>query len=173
MISEVKIIRTVYGDHSHKVFREIPPFPTITNQVIYVWGEENERWLKKCGYETRLQREEDLPDFIDDQNHLFRKLVTLKKSLEEFEEVLFIDWDCRILKPFDDVFYQYLKEKPIQCPIYSQHKDVKNTLLETNPNPTPSILKFYENIEITFKEYSWKHGNQFIVPNFGVFYSRD
>ena len=119
MISDVKIIRTVYGSLDNTVFREMPSIPTISNQIVYVWGEENQDWLNDKGYETRLQNENDLPEYVTEISDFIRKLISLKKGLEEFGEVLHLDWDCRILKPFDETFYGYLNEKPIQCPIYS------------------------------------------------------
>ena len=129
--------------------------------------------VKNRGYETRLQSESEVPDFIDDTNHFFRKLISLKKSLEEFGEVLLLDWDCRILKPFDETFYGYLNEKPIQCPIYSHPMDLKNTYLENIPNTSETTEIFFTDMEQTFKIHSWKMNNQLITPNFGFFYSRD
>lgn len=173
MKSEVKIIRTLYGTQKHDVFREIPPIPTITNQVVYVWGIENEKWLKNRGYETRLQDSKDLPDYITDKTHLYMKLVTLDLALQEFGEVMFLDWDCKILRELDSTFYGYLKQKPIQCPIYSHYKEPLESLLEYNKDPTPFYQEFYDHMNKTIKKFSWEYEDMLVIPNFGFFYSRD
>ena len=42
----MKIIRVLWGD---KINDEIPPFPLLENEVVYVWGEENNQMLLDRG----------------------------------------------------------------------------------------------------------------------------
>jgi hypothetical protein len=171
MKSDIKIIRAYWGD-SKKLRDEIPPLPIYDNQIVYVWGENNDKFLRDRGFETRIVTEED-PCKIDHKNSLIRKLIAIKMSLEEFHEIMFIDWDCYILRELDDSFYKYISDKPTQIPLYAHLS-----------NPIDGIEEFYVNRElehVEFKnetnkyilEYSWKCDDMCILPNFGFFYSRE
>ena len=77
-------------------------------------------------------------------------------TLQEFDEVLLLDWDCYILRPLDKNFYDSLKEKPIQIPLYIQHKDTKAAILEVIPKEQPQALKDELTLlEEGFHKYGW------------------
>ena len=96
MKSDIKIIRAYWGD-SENLRSEIPPLPIYDNQIVYVWGENNNKFLSDRGFKTRIVTEED-PCKIDHTNFLIRKLMVIKLALEEFSEIMFMDWDCYILR---------------------------------------------------------------------------
>ncbi|MAJ29490.1 MAG: hypothetical protein CMJ92_08825, partial [Planctomycetes bacterium] len=107
-------------------------------------------------------------------NKFGRKLQALDLALQEFGEVLLLDWDCFILKPFDKNFYNSLKEKPIQIPLYIQHKDTKNAVLEMLvKDQSPSLLRELEDLEVGMNKYGWEWEEGVIAPNFGFVYCRD
>jgi len=164
----MKIIRVLWGN---KINHEIPRLPLLENEVVYVWGEENNQMLLDRGYETRLLSSYM---FEGEYNHFGKKLFALNQALEEFGEVLLLDWDCFLLKPLDDHFYNTLKEKPVQIPLYIQHKDTKDAILEVLP-PNQSI-KLQKELDIMgdgFKKYGWEWEDGYVGPNFGFVYCRD
>ena len=48
----VKIVRALWGD-INQFIDEIPKKPKY-DEMVYVWGVENNEYLKKCGYNTTL-----------------------------------------------------------------------------------------------------------------------
>ena len=164
----MKIIRVLWGNN---VNHEVPPFPLLGNEVVYVWGEENNKELLKRGFETRFLHSNM---FEDEFNAFGKKLFALNEALGEFKEVLLLDWDCHLLKPLDEYFYNTLKEKPIQIPLYIQPKNTKETILETlEPNQSIELQKELHLMEKGFKKYGWHWEEGYVAPNFGWVYCRD
>ena len=121
-------------------------------------------------------------DDYDLDNIYGKKLLVLDKALQDWGEVLMLDWDCYILKPLDKHFYNSLQSKPIQIPLYAHHKDSKRSLIETIPtdHPLNNIKEYSEHIYTTIDnldkelpKYSWEWNDGLIIPNFGCVYSRD
>jgi hypothetical protein len=172
-MSTIKIIRTYWGSNPITI-KELSPFPVYPKQeIVYVWGEDNESMFKQLGYETRLVSETLYPYFNTDNTQYGNKLVVLKLALEEFKEVMMLDWDCYILRPLDNQFYEYLKSKPIQCPLYSHHSRVIESLAEAFPNSSDILKQFFVKMEEGFGKYRWVLGEGSVSPNFGMFYTRD
>tara|TARA_Y100000356_G_scaffold129543_1_gene130722 strand:+ start:6184 stop:6927 length:744 start_codon:yes stop_codon:yes gene_type:complete len=164
----MKIIRVLWGD---KVNHEIPPFPLLENEIVYVWGEENNQLLIDRGWETRLLSSYM---FEGEFNGFGKKLFALNQALEEFNEVLLLDWDCYLLKPLDDNFYNLLKEKPIQIPLYIQHEDTKNAILDlVGQNQSAKFMEEMDLLQEGFKKYGWEWEEGLVAPNFGFVYCRD
>jgi len=179
----IKIIRFLWG-YRENTLKEIPLFPLYPkNEIVYVWGKENERLLKERGYETRYVEEESSPYAYDLLELIYeRKVVALDLALKEFGEVLMLDWDCYILRPLDNNFLNELRKKPIQCPLYAQHQDCYNALYEVIPPNHPWFQdpEEHDHLEnhlriITkgFLKWHWKWEEGLISPNFGFFYSND
>ena len=171
METKIKIIRAYWGD-SKKLKKEIPPLPIHENQIVYVWGEDNENFLKKRGFKTRLVIEED-PCKLDYSNLLIRKLIAVKLALEEFGEIMFIDWDCYILRELDDNFYKYITSKPIQIPLYAHTLNPIDGMSESSLSLSPEGYALNKETSDFILKYSWKDNGMCILPNFGFFYSRD
>ena len=164
----MKIIRVLWGDG---VNHEVPPFPLLENEIVYVWGEENNKQLLKRGFETRLL---DISIFNGKFNFFGKKLFALEQALKEFNEVLLLDWDCYQLKPLDKYFYNSLKSKPIQIPLYIQPKNTKEAILEIlPPNQSIELQKELDLMGNGFKKYGWEWEDGYVAPNFGWVYCRD
>lgn len=175
MNTTIKIIRVLWVNKEYEnTFNEVPIIPTYPNQIVYVWGEEINKHLLDLGYQTRLIQDNT---FNETSNTEYgRKLIALDLALQEFGEVLLLDWDCHILRPFDNNFYNYLQSKPIQCPLYTQHVDTTNALYEVFIKDDETLKKFKpfaEEMERSFNKYSWKVEEGLVSPNFCCVYSRD
>jgi hypothetical protein len=141
----MRIVRACWTD-SNLIFHwdHVPTTPQH-NEVVYVWGVENEQRLRDMGYDTRL-----VENSVFNEEYAYgRKLEALDRGLKEFGEVLLLDWDCVFVKPIDTRFYELLQEKPIQVPIYVHPID----------NPFGNSWKVEEGV--------------YFSPNFGFCYSRD
>ena len=181
-MSNIKIIRSLWGFRDH-TYNEIPPMPLLQNEVVYVWGKENEAMLKERGFETRYVEEESSPFAYEILELIYeRKLIALDLALKEFGEVIMLDWDCHLLKPLDDDFMESLRQKPIQVPLYAQHKDCYNALYDAMPKNHPlfkdptEINKVEDHLRIItkgFLKWNWEWDEGLISPNFSFVYSRD
>lgn len=175
-MSTIKIIRTFFGDN-HDSKKEISPFPTLPlDEIVYVWGEENQKYIIDKGFEIRPVSDDLYPYFNSYHTRYGRKLVALKLALEEFDEVIMLDWDCYLLRPLDNNFYKYLEDKPIQCPLYSHHiNTAKSFIARKELQPvSDKQQEWWEVIEKELVKYNWKYKKDtLITPNFGFVYSRD
>ena len=164
----MKIIRVHWGD---KINNEIPRVPLLKDEVVYVYSMDFYWELKKRGFEIRVVKEEI---FNNEWNTFGRKLQCLDLALQEFGEVILLDWDCYQLKPFDDEFYKLLKQKPIQIPLYIQHKDTKNAILDlVGQNQSAKFMEEMDLLQEGFKKYGWEWEEGLVAPNFGFVYCRD
>ena len=168
---KIKIIRVLWGGN---VNHEIPRMPLYPEQeIVYCFDYESFWFIQDLGYEAKLVKDTKF-DGKKGYNKFGRKLQALDLALQEFGEVLLLDWDCFILKPFDKNFYDSLKEKPIQIPLYIQHKDTKNAVLEMLvKDQSPSLLRELEDLEVGMNKYGWEWEEGVIAPNFGFVYCRD
>ena len=175
-MNTVKIIRTFFGDDPDSR-KEISPFPTLPlDEIVYVWGEDNQKFISDKGFEIRSVSDDLYPYFNTYHTRFGRKLVALKLALEEFDEVIMLDWDCYLLRPLDKTFFDYLKSKPIQCPLYSHHVNTAKSFTARKDFPPVSakLQEWWDVIEKELAKYNWKYKNDILVtPNFGFVYSRD
>ena len=89
----MKLIRALWGDKK-EIKEEIPTKPD--DSVVYVWGKDNLDFLKSLGYKTR---------FVEDtlESDYKFKLISLDLGFKEFEECIFLDWDCKQIKSIDNL----------------------------------------------------------------------
>ena len=114
-------VRCVFGDivdeagKLTRLGREIQG--NVLNQyqvdyVVYVFGDWNEECLRFNGIKTKLVDKKNIVWKMDDE--MFRhKLEVMKMAIEDFDEVVFLDWDCVQLKDIGFNFWEdfYKKEK--------------------------------------------------------------
>lgn len=171
----MKIIRVLWGI-TKTLLDEIPYPPIFGNEIVAVWGKENNQFLVDRGYDTLLLGEYPSdPEFTGVIRQFAHKLLALSIIEEKYDEYLFLDWDVVKIKELDDNFYKKLKDgNDIQCPLYSYPIDYAKQVY--------AILKEEEKVwmhkdyvieqHIGLNKYSWKKDLDFIVPCFCFFYSR-
>lgn len=136
----MKLIRALWGNRED-IRLEIPIQPR-ENEVVYVWGKENLKYLTSLGYDTRFVG--DINNFESEWSYKL-KLDAIDLAYQEFKEILFLDWDCIQIK---DIFG--LEFNSPSMPLYSYPKNY------TFDNP---ILK--KQISL----YSWEFENSYVLPN--------
>lgn len=118
-----KFIRSLWGVHEHlgrklykrrtKIDKDIKlilrckynkPF------VTYVFGKDNYNFLKDNGFDCVLV--DSRPIVWDIEKEAFRhKLEAFKCGMEQYDEVVFLDWDTFPVKPLPDNFWDIMKCK--------------------------------------------------------------
>ena len=90
--------------------------------VTYVFGEDNYKYLIDRGFDARLV--DKRPIVWDMDKEQFRhKLEVLYQGLQEFDEIVFLDWDCTECRPLPLDFWDKLAQKePIQAVLRQYHK---------------------------------------------------
>jgi hypothetical protein len=176
----IKVIRALWGDNK-TLWEEVPSSPEW-DEIVYVWGEENERKLQVMGYQTKLMcPTQTEPKYSTIYDHFAHKLDTYAAAEEDWGEFLFLDWDVKIVKEIDDRFWDLVRTKPLQCPIYAYPKEYerkiwehvgsnpqKKWVQELDPNLKDWIRVQNEQLEI----YNWNWEGLQAVPNVCFFYSR-
>ena len=82
-MSTIKIIRTFFGNN-HDSKKEISPFPTLPlDEIVYVWGEENQKYILDKGFEIRPVSDDLYPYFDSYHTRYGRKLVALKLAIKD------------------------------------------------------------------------------------------
>lgn len=166
----MRFIRIFWGDLAHHEGiheREIIEAKEDNlDEVVYVWGTENEEFIKNCGYETRLMHKDNFEfatDFVDDGAMFFKhKYAGMKAGIEEFGSVCFLDWDCRKVKSINPYFYEQLTSG-IMVPLYTYPVDYLDQVLGMYDFPDKDV-QFLHKYEEGMKKYSWKVGNDYYLP---------
>lgn len=172
-ISNIQIVRTLWTnkfapkDWNEKyLYPEIPYKPSFKNEIVYVWGDYNIKLLEERGYNCVKMEDNQYPWFEQEFTQHGKKLVALDKALQEFDEVLMLDWDCIQTK---EISIDKLREKETQVPLYCwtepqllKIKQYYKSVTETTPP-----------LEEELRKYHWKLDDILVSPNFGFVYSRD
>jgi len=177
----MKIVRVLWGN-SDTTWNEIPEKPLFDNEIVYVWGTENQARLISRGYNTIILGPYiTQPEYSNIYTHFVHKLHALSVAEKDFEEYLFLDWDVNIVKKIDDQFWDLIRSNgPIQIPTYSYPKgyeSVVSKFLLDNPenekvkNLDPNIIKWINVQNTMLEKYSWDFEDINVVPNFCFFYS--
>jgi len=86
--------------------------------VIYVFGKENYRQLTLENFDCRLIN--DSPVVWDMKTELYRhKLQVFVEAMQDFNEIVFLDWDCRPTAKLPEDFWTRMKKKaPFQANLF-------------------------------------------------------
>lgn len=97
--------------------------PNNTPWRTYVFGEDNLKFLSDLGVQD-LVLVDKRPYIWDMDTQQFRhKLEAFKCGMQDFDEMVFLDWDCQPEKPLPADFWDVLgKKEPIQAIIRSYRK---------------------------------------------------
>lgn len=163
----VKFIRALWGDYKSFI-KEIPIKPMF-DELVYVWGIDNLKYLIELGYDTKLVSTNPLVHKSEFQkfNH---KVDCFEMASNDFGKFIFIDWDLSVVKKIDDDFYKNLKDVPFSAPLYSYPK--KFLSLTNKLNDERSNLWINQQIS-HMKKYTWELDDLIVFPNAGFFYCTD
>lgn len=90
--------------------------------ITYVFGEDNYKYLTDNGFDARLIDKRPIVWNMD-QEQFRHKLEVLYQGLQEFDEIVFLDWDCTECQPLPSNFWEKLAEKDsIQAVLRHYHK---------------------------------------------------
>jgi len=128
-------IRCVWGIYENQKNRWYTRRPKIDNDIglsilnpyapkskVYVFGEDNQKKMVDLGFDSVLI---DKKPFVwDMENEQYRhKIEAWKYGLLDFEQVVFIDWDCVPIQPIPEDFWSVLASGPkIQATLYMYRK---------------------------------------------------
>ena len=126
----MRFIRAFWGDlrvDKQKYVNELKnaALNKSLNEIVYVWGEENYKFIRSLGYQSVLVSSEPTEfgsnTIMDGVNFFLHKYKALELGIKEFGEVIFLDWDVDYIKPIDDNFYEKIKKNgsSLQIPLYT------------------------------------------------------
>jgi hypothetical protein len=170
--NSIPIIRGLWGNTKHHR-REILLKPIFTDEIVYVWGLDNRNYLEGLGYKTHLMSE----DFIDPRyssSLLFlHKIEIIIEACKLNKPFIFLDWDCYIVRPLDEFFYDSLnKGNEIQMPSYCLPISTE-LYSEEVEDGTPFINLPGSFLNASIQRHSWHINEWMISPNFCFFYTRN
>jgi hypothetical protein len=178
----MKIVRALWGEQNH-IWKEIPEVPVFENEIVYVWGEDSQKILKDRGYETVLMTETVTePRYSTIYDHFAHKLDVYVEAEKEFGEFLFLDWDVKIVKEIDERFWELVRSKSLQCPIYGYPSEYERKIwehVEANPQKKwvqeldPNTRAWVKTQNELLEKYNWKFEDLQLVPNVCFFYSNN
>lgn len=172
----MKFIRILWGEFERYSSQITEAKNDNLNETVFVWGQDNFDKLVSIGYDCILIDKEPY-DYTIADNHTFinhksliHKIIGIGYGLKQFDEVIFVDWDCRKIKEIDDRFYELLKNKnsELQVPLYSYPMFAFEMLL--NDIKDENMVKFITKLKSFITNYSFKYSNSYIIPNTGFFY---
>jgi hypothetical protein len=175
----IKVVRALWGDNK-TMWEEIPSSPQW-DETVYVWGKFNQEKLEMMGYKTRLMcLTMTEPRYSTIYDHFAHKLETYVAAEEDWGEFLFLDWDVKIIKEIDENFWNLVKKKPLQCPVYGYPSDYERKIWEhVNANPQkkwvqeldPNTRDWVKVQNEQLEKYNWRWEDLQLVPNVCFFYS--
>jgi hypothetical protein len=170
----MKIVRILWGNYD-KILKEIPESPVFNDEIVLVWGIDNNRMLLNRGYKTILLSEEiSDPEFDGVLNQFGHKILALSRVEEIYNEYLFLDWDVVKVKEIDNSFYEKIRSAgKISCPLYSYPNDYAKLVYSVlkEKNELKDHKDYIINQHLGINLYSWKLDKDLILPCFCFFYS--
>jgi len=110
--------------------------------VTYVFGDDNYKYLVDQGFKCKLVDKK--PILWDMNTQQFRhKLEILKQGMQDFNEIVFLDWDCMPIKEIPKDFWDVLgKKAPLQAILRMYHRR-KATWRKTDQRKIPCASFVY------------------------------
>lgn len=176
-----KFIRILWGSFDRYKNQIVEARKDNLNETVVVWGEDNANLLDELGYDCHLVSNSAYDPSIStdhtfkDHRSLIHKIEGLKIALDLlYDEIVFVDWDCRKVKEIDDNFWNLLrqKESKLQVPLYTYPKKAFNIMLEDTKRE-PHINNFIKKLKEYIEKYSFEYQTNHIIPNTGFMYCND
>ena len=180
----MKFIRILWGDLNvfdgkFKTQIEKAQLFNIPDQIVYVWGEENNNFLTTRGFKTRLISHLPYEGSYGEGHHMFNytsllhKLKGFSLAVQEHKEAVFFDWDCFPTKEIDSNFFSYLNSgSPLQVPLYIYPYVGIEELLD-NSKHEEFVVSFAKVLKENLDKFSYKEELGYVLPNTGFMYCRD
>lgn len=160
---DIKVVRVVFGNFN---ISNIPTTPQY-NEIIYVWGKENRDSLKSLGYETVLMSRDTMDyKYVHPNYQFMHKLIGIDTSMKTYSKILFLDWDCNLIKSLDDGFFNQMNDRTLLAPIYSYQQSEFETIYD-------KADEWHELQSNLLNTFSWDNGDTFVIPNAGFIYIGD
>lgn len=162
----IQFVRVLFssGD-GFDYFNEIPLKPEF-NEIVYVFGLDNQRKLQERGYKTYLIDDTPRGQIIDELDKFNNKLTALDLACQHYEKFIMLDWDMKLLKPLDQNFWNLLQHKEVLMPTYSYPLE---DLIKIKDNMGKLHFWFVELLPL-LEKWSWKFEDLAIIPNAGFIY---
>jgi hypothetical protein len=172
----MRFIRAFWGDltvNNQKYIDELrkAAVDKSLNEIVYVWGEINYKFISSLGYETVLvspnPTEFNSKNILDGVNFFYHKYKALELGIKDFGEVIFLDWDVNYIKPIDENFYNKIKENnsSLQIPLYTfPIKGYLDYINMRNPKLTQDWKDFTKNHYDSLMDYSYFLGGNLCAP---------
>ena len=175
--SPIKILRAFWGDQP-KSWQEIPKSPTWDNETIFVWGTKNYHKLTLRGYDCIMMSHDMLDKAFTNYQHFGHKLECLNVADDIYDEYLFLDWDVKVVKEIDDNFWNLVKSKQTQCPVYAYPNDYYEKVMQQvekhpewkNEN-SDNIKQWVYTQDSMINKYHWQLNDIKVIPNFCFYYT--
>ena len=180
-LNTTKFIRAFWGDLNHhdgrhKIEIERTSEYQRLDEVVYVWGKENEKFIKSFGFKTILVNDNPFQygiDYFEDCRTFFlHKLMAIYYGIRDYEKVVFLDWDIIPQKGIDKNFYNQLKS-PFQIPLYSFPKDYEDIVLAEWKDISFRDKRYLHTQNRLIQEYGWNFGDDKVIPNTSFVYCDD
>lgn len=181
----MKIIRCLWGKEDHQFKEKDLKFYHdecytaksnddnfgLDNQIVIVWDKINCDLMEKIGYPYYYMGDSG---HINIELNFMYKILALKKAMELYDEILFLDWDFYIQKRLDNNFYELLKKKgDVQIPVYFYPKELLD-LFKKMDQPDKEISNYYNSLYHQMIIHSkWKFQEGIVIPNAGFIYCKD
>ena len=180
----MKFIRSYWGDlenfgQRHRNEIEFCSNDKRLDQIIIVWGDDNERFIKSLGFETVLMSSRNTEygdDYLYDSDiYMIHKFAAVRKGIELYGEVVFLDWDCMQIKDIDNNFYKQLRKSgsKIQMPLYSFPKNYSELVLNEWIDIPPKEKEYVLKQQSVLDHYHYLLGPDYITPNASFIYCND
>lgn len=178
----MRFIRAFWGDLDHHDGRHRKEIENIAkgerlNELVYVWGKENEKFIQSYGFETKLISDnpsEYGSDYLENCDTFFKhKLMAIKYGVESYPDgAIYLDWDMVQQKPIDSNFYSQLVN-PFYVPLYCFPFDYKDIVLNEWVDISETDRKYVIKQHDIISKYNFIFNENFVIPNASFVFCRD
>lgn len=181
----MKIVRCLWGNENHQFKDKDLKFYhdeccvaklndsqfKLENQIVFVWDGVNRELMETLNYPYYYMGESSV---LEPELNFLYKIFALKKSMEEYDEILFLDWDFFITKELDDQFFNLLQNREdIQMPLYFYPKEMVD-LFKVMDLENKIISNYYNNLHTQLMTHcKWEFEEGLVIPNAGFIYCRN
>lgn len=162
---KIQVVRALWGD-CYSFQKEIPIKP-LFDDIVIVWGGENNDFLKSLGYKTILVSNENQVSNFTTFEQFILKVDAWKQALEVFDKILFLDWDISIEKEIDEYFWTSFEGKKFLSPLYCYPNGIEFPNLKEDNKEAKGWLDVFANY---LYDYSWEFDDLRVLPNAGFVY---